>query len=781
MSAVQWERAKQILEDALRLAPARRSAFLDSACGPDGELRAEVESLIASHEQAGSQFLAAAAPEILELTPTDAHQPQISKAIGHYRLVEEIGRGGMGQVWLAEQAAPVKRRVALKLIKAGMYDDETVKRFQLERQSLAMMDHPSIAKVFETGATPEGQPYFAMEYVPGMPVTDYCDQKHLQIGERLELFIKVCGAVQHAHQKAIIHRDLKPTNILVQEIDGKPLPRIIDFGLAKAITPQTPGETLFTQFGSFVGTPGYMSPEQCDGTGLDVDTRSDVYSLGVVLYVLLTGRLPFQAKAGKELPMDEMMRLVREEDPPRPSTKVSSDRETCSAVAEARGSEPKELVSLLRGDLDWITMRALEKDRNRRYGAASELAADLARYLSHEPVMARPASLSYRVSKFVRRNRTAAALGTIAALAIIAGVAGTLLQTYTARRQRDVAYHERDRANRISELMARMFKASDPGEEGGNTVSAREILDRESQRIDSELANDSELQAQMMHLMGKAYRSLGLFARAQSLFERSIEIARRTGHLDNPQVLDCMNDLATVLFYDARFADAERLQREALAIEQRTLGLENPVTLMTMSDLSFTLSQGDNGQTGRIAEAVDLARQAFETQRRILGTDSVYTLWSMHNLAEALESGGRFAEAEKVAREALDIEIRAHGRESKSALNAMSTLGDTLLAEGRVAEAETTLQETLDIKRRVYGPQHPETGSTALHLASVLAREGRRDEAFSVLQKGVETVYPKSIMQIENDSDLASLHGDPRWNAVTEIAKQRVAAAQKVR
>src|SRR5579864_347259 len=344
MKTHHWERTKEILEEALRLVPDKRQAYLDVECGPDGELRSEVESLIASHEKAGSQFLGAAAAEILELTSsTEPPRSRLNQVIGHYRLVEEIGRGGMGQVWLAEQTAPLRRQVALKLIKVGMYDDEVLKRFQLERQSLAIMDHPAIAKVFDAGATPDVQPYFVMEYVPGVPITDYCDQKRLKIEDRLELFIKVCEAVQHAHQKAIIHRDLKPANILVQEVDGKAVPRIIDFGLAKATSSQTAGETLFTHLGSFVGTPGYMSPEQCDSTSLDVDTRSDVYALGVVLYVLLTGCLPFQTK--KVQPLNEMLRRVREEDPPCPSTKLSTDREASTAAAEARSTEPKQLVS----------------------------------------------------------------------------------------------------------------------------------------------------------------------------------------------------------------------------------------------------------------------------------------------------------------------------------------------------------------------------------------------------------------------------------------------------
>ena len=424
MKPERWQQIKVGLHHALELQGPSRQAYIAQITANDAELRQELESLIDAHEGSAEGFLNIPAAVLDADVGTASFQAD--SHIGNYRLVCEIGQGGMGQVWLAEQMAPVRRLVALKLIRAGMYDETVAHRFHAERQSLAIMDHPAIAKVFDAGSTPQGQPYFVMEYVPGLPITEYCDQKRLKIRERLELFIQACEGVQHAHQKAIIHRDLKPANILIVEVDGKAVPRIIDFGLAKAATPQPADQTLFTQYGQFVGTPGFMSPEQIDPEMKDIDTRTDVYSLGVILYVLLAGQQPFETK-GQRPPLDRLLRRLREEEPPSLSAKLAEDREAADAIAAARSTERKQLASLMRGDLEWITRKALERERERRYGTPSELATDLRRHLNHEPIMARPAGAAYQIRKFVRRHRVAAAaVATVSFLAVVASIFGLI-------------------------------------------------------------------------------------------------------------------------------------------------------------------------------------------------------------------------------------------------------------------------------------------------------------------------------------------------------------------
>jgi len=692
-------------------------------------------------------------------------------SIGPYRLIRKLGEGGMGQVWLAEQSAPVKRQVALKIIKSGQYDGSALLRFNLERQTLAIMDHPAIAKVFDAGSTPAGQPYFVMEHVPGLPITNYCDQKRLSARERLALLVKVCEGVQHAHQKAIIHRDLKPSNILVVEVDAKPMPRIIDFGIAKAISQQSEDETLVTRAGGTVGTPGYVSPEQADPSIPDVDTRTDVYSLGVVLYELLTGVLPFDVKHWKTKPFHEVLRQLHEDDPPSPSTRIGGDPASTGTAAK-RNTDPRRLASMLRGDLDWITLKALEKDRTRRYGTPSELSADIGRYLRNEPVTARPASVFYRAKKYVQRHKFgAAAVSAMLLLLIAFGVMQTI-QLRRITRERDRANRERDRATRVTDFMTGMFNVSDPIKAQGKTITAREILDKSSAEIDIGLSQDPELKAQMMDVMGVVYQSLGLYSSSVPLLERAADIRRRVLGPENPDTLATMHHLASTLTGEGHYAEAEKLQRETLDIQRRVLGPENPYTLLSMNNLAVVLYD-----QGHYVEAEKLGRETLEIRRRVSGPEHPDTLLSMVNLASALEKQGRYAEAEKLVRETLDIRRRVSGPEHPDTVAVMSNLAILLNAQQHFGDAEKLERDILDIQRRVLGPEHPGTLITMSNLANLLADENRLGEAEKLLRETMDIqrrrLGPEHPLTLVSANNLSTILDDQGRYAEAEKLERK--------
>ncbi len=468
---------------------------------------------------------------------------------GRYRLLEEIGEGGMGSVWVADQTQPVRRRVAIKLIKPGMDSRQVLARFEAERQALAVMDHPNIAKVLDGGVTDEGRPYFVMEYVKGMPITEFCDQAKVTVAERLNLFVQVCQAVQHAHQKGIIHRDLKPSNILVCLYDGHPIPKVIDFGLAKAIHQPLTEHTWYTAHGAMVGTPMYMSPEQAEFNNLDIDTRTDIYSLGVILYELLTGTTPLDRRRFKEAAWQEMVRLIKEEEPSKPSTKLSGSG-TLPSVAAQRSLEPAQLTRLVRGDLDWIVMKTLEKERSRRYETANGLARDLQRYLADEVVEARPPSASYRLRKLVRRNRRVVAAAALVALALVGGIAGTtwgMMRAVAARRDAEeqkakaiAAASAEQSANRQAqkrlaqiekdnEIITSIFTDLDirkvkQGNEPLEAVLAARLVKAGSQ-LEGEAVGDPLVVAGLQERLGMSLMSLGHPQDAMPLFAKSGETA----------------------------------------------------------------------------------------------------------------------------------------------------------------------------------------------------------------------------------------------------------------
>jgi eukaryotic-like serine/threonine-protein kinase len=798
--ASQWELVKELFGAALNLSPEQRSAFLESRCKGHLDLRREVEVLLEADANAGS-FLQHPMLEAATTPPPDT----VEIIMGPYRLLERIGEGGMGQVWLAEQKQPVRRRVAIKLIKAGMDTREMLARFEYERQALAMMDHPAIAKVFDAGATVEGRPYFVMEYVAGVPITTYCDKHQLTIRQRIELFIPVCEAVQHAHQKAIIHRDLKPSNILVTEIDGKPMPRIIDFGVAKAVSQNLTAETMYTRIGAMVGTLGYMSPEQADPIGVDIDTRADIYSLGAVLYELLTGALPLETR---KLPYDEVIRRLREQDALRPSTRLRTLSGQSALVA--RRPDAPALVRELRGDLDAIVLKALEKDRTRRYGSAAALAADIDSYLHNEPVAAHPPSAAYRAQKYIRRNRLGV---TIAATAVLLLAGFAAVQTVELRHiveERDRATRERDRADRVTQFATGMFKVYDSSEGRGDTITAREILDSASNGIGPGLSNDPALQAKMMFTVAQSYADLGLYSRAQPLVEQAVKIQQRTLGLKNRDTLASMSLLAEVLTFSQRSGDAEKLIRQTLDLERRVLGAENPETLNSMSTLSIIL-----GNEARFAEKERLERQTLDVRRRVLGPEHPITLGSMRTLASALTDEGHFGEAETLERQTLDIERRVFGLKDLRTLSSTGALSETLRREGRLAEAEELRRLILDTDRQMLGPENPGILFDLEFEAIYLSLEGRfkagdrlfregldiasktneptqlanawyayacgaavaghREEALSYLGNAVDHGYALSEW-IGVDPDLQSLRNDPRMEALVAKARRNNSA-----
>ena len=464
-------------------------------------------------------------------TSPDSSPPPDS--IGRYQLLRQIGRGGMGEVFEAEQTEPVHRKVALKLIKGGLDTQDVLARFDSERQALALMNHLNIARMLDGGATPQGRPFFVMEFIPGIPITEYCDSEQLNTAERLELFVQVCAGMQHAHQKGIIHRDIKPSNVLVTVEDQQVIPKIIDFGLAKALGPGDADMTQYTHIGQVIGTPAYMSPEQVSGT--DIDTRTDVYSLGVLLYQLLVGRVPFDLKETPAGGWEGFRKRICEQEPPRPSVQISSWGKDSEQTAKKRRMDPPSWARELHGDLDWITLKALEKDRARRYQSPSDLAADISRHLKNEPVVASPPGRAYRIGKFVRRHRFGVAAAAVVVVALLAGITGTTIGLIRATRAERKAVEEAENTRQLSDFLLGLFRVSDPSEARGNTITAREILDKGAQKIQGELGDRPVIKAEMMRTIGGVYSSLGLYKQAQPLLEKSLAVARKAGR-DKPMV-----------------------------------------------------------------------------------------------------------------------------------------------------------------------------------------------------------------------------------------------------
>ncbi len=648
--------------------------------------------------------------------------------IGPYRLVRKIGEGGMGEVWIAEQERPIRRTVAFKVIRAGMDCREVVARFESERQAIAMMDHPNIAKIFDAGSTPQGLPDFVMEYVDGVPIGEHCDAHRLSTRDRLRLFMQVCDGVQHAHQKAIIHRDLKPSNVLVATHDGRAIPKIIDFGVAKAMAQPLTEKTMHTEVGQLIGTPEYMSPEQADMSGRNIDTRTDVYSLGVLLYELLAGALPFDAKALWKSGFNAILHTIREVDPPTPSMRLSTLGDVSIDSAKNRGTIPAALTRQLKGDLDWITMKALEKDPARRYGSPSELAADIGRYLTDEPVLARPPSAAYRVRKFVRRHTLAVGAAATLLVLLVLFAATMAVQANRIARERDRANREAAAATQVSQFLTDLFKVSDPGEARGNSITAREILDVGAGRIRDTLSDQPEVQSRLMATMGSVYGNLGLYARSVPLLEEALAIRRNTLGEDDPSTLASMQELAILAYRLGRYDDAEALFSGALTNRRRVLGADHPDTLESMNGLANLYHR-----LGRFEEAEPLYLAALEGQHRVLGRDHEDALKTANNLAVLYKRQERYEEAEPLILDTLERRRRLLGEDHPATLSTLQSLASLYVYLERYDDAEPLFEQGLAVQRRVLGEDHPDTLVLQHNLGEVYRLQGRLAEAAPLL------------------------------------------------
>ena len=723
---------KSIFKAALELkTPPERTAYVEKVCAADPALKERILALLKAREHKGD-FLEALLDEPAVSLEDQNLEEKPDTVIGRYKLLEQIGEGGMAVVYMAEQQEPIHRKVALKIIKLGMDTKSVIARFEAERQALAMMEHPNIAKVLDAGATDTGRPYFVMELVKGASITDFCDINNLSTHERLELFVQICQAVQHAHQKGIIHRDIKPTNVMVTLHDGVPIPKVIDFGIAKAVNHRLTEKTLFTRYAQMIGTPAYMSPEQAEMSGLDIDIRTDVFSLGTLLYELLTGSPPFESEYLLSKSYEEMQRIIREEEPARPSTKISTLGEALIDVAKYRNTSPEALHKLIRSDLDWIVMKTLEKDRDRRYDTVSEFAADIKRHLNHEPVLAGPPNTLYCIKKFIQRHRVFISATTAIITTILIGLAATTVMYYRAEHSRRKEAMARTEAQNIIDFLTNDLLASVyPEKTKSQEVTVRYLLETASKNIENKFSNNPLSEAAIRETLSLTYQKLGDYKAAEPHLKRALDIHRVQLGEEHPTTLASLDHLGRLYWYQGRRKEAETLLTNAFMARDRILGSEHPDTLESLSHLAWlNVCLGSKGN--------DLVRQAYETAHRVLGADHPITLDAAASLAFKCLMDGRISEAEALAPSSYELSRRVLGEEHETTLILMNTLAWLYEKQQRYDKGVLLAKETLQIAQRVLGEAHIVTIHAMGNLGSLYTHQGSYEEAAQLLVHAVE-------------------------------------------
>jgi len=778
-------RVEDIFIAALELIdPAQRAVYLAEACGEDAALRAEVEELLRAGESRG--FLNGPAVYGGPLPEREG------ECIGRYKLLQEIGEGGFGTVWMAEQLEPVTRRVALKIIKLGMDTREVIARFEAERQALAMMDHPNIARVLDAGATAQGRPFFVMELVKGMPITQYCDEAGLGTRARLRLFADVCSAISHAHQKGVIHRDIKPSNVMVTLYADQPVVKVIDFGIAKATQGRLTDKTLFTRFEQFIGTPVYMSPEQTALSAVDIDTRSDIYGLGVLLYELLTGKPPFDPRTLASAGYEEMRRIIREVEPPRPSSRLSTIAgEERTTIARARHIEPERLGRLVEPDLDWIVMKAIEKDRARRYDTANSLALDIQRFLADEPVSATPPSASYQFRKFARRHRLALRVGAVMAAVLIVATAVSTWQAVRARQaerkiadtlkqmeaERDGKEKARRDAEDIAKFLGEVFRSPNPAQDG-REIKVVELLDRAAKRLETDMTSQPARRAKLQATLAKTYWALGLYRQAIPLQEQVRAYSLAAWGLESQETLWSMTILAMYYREAGRRDEALALQEQVLPLSRKVLGPEHSDTLAAMNNLANSYFNA-----GRTAEALRMREEVLALRRKVNGPENPDTFIAMANVAQSYDDAGRAAEALALREEVLTLRRKVLGAEHPETLLAMTSLAISAFKASRAEEALRLREEVLALRRKVSGPEHPETLRALQHLIFSYDVAGRADEArglreqLLVLQRRL--LGPNHQNTLATMTELAQAWRDKGDPARAEVIERDMAAMKR--